>query len=321
MKKLTLLLFISLFFLNLSTAQNQSIKLLVEKANGLNLDIFELTDFAKSNIKDKRELAKFFYYWIGENIDYDDDFFNRKIRGNITHDEYLKTQNHYEVFDSKKAICAGYANLYEWFMFEVEIEVEIISGHIRDERNHYVDLSSTEFLHGWNAIKIDNKWLLVDSTWGATNDLSQSEFYFDIKPEWAILTHFPKDEKWQLLENPLSLEEFNKSKFVNQLWFYAGFTDIPRLMQDEDFYYFIFETNPDKSWIVDLLHSNDNSMFSTIKNVEIINQDGNTYYRFSKDQIKNEAYFKVNLRLLERDDEAGGYLFSNYSDIINFKIE
>lgn len=317
MKKSILIFILTLFIISISTAQNESIKSLVEKTSEKNLDIFELTEIAKNQIKDKRELAEFFYYWIGSNIKYDYEFYKKIKEGKISSQDYNIRQHHYEVFDSKTAVCGGYANLFEWFMFEIDVEVEIITGHIRDQRNHYVDLSSKNYLHAWNAIKLDDNWLLVDSTWGVSNDSAQSDFYFDINPEWAILTHYPSDQTWQLLEKPLSLEEFNESKFVNQLWFFAGFTDIPKLMEDQDYYYFIFTTNPDENWLVSLYYSSDNMSFNPIKDILPINQDGSTYYRFSKKPIQKKAYFKVNLIHLNSGED---YSYSLHKDIINFKI-
>src|SRR5690606_17831894 len=113
----------------------------------------------------------------------------------------------------------------------------IISGYIRDERNHYVEFTKDDgFRHGWNAIKLNEKWILVDTTWGTSSDSTTSEFYFDMKPEWAIITHFPEDSNWQLLKKPLTLEEFNNSKFISPIWFFVGYSDIPKLMSDKDYY-------------------------------------------------------------------------------------
>ncbi len=58
-------------------SQTESIKLLIEKTNELNLDIWDLTTYAEENLKDKEELAKFFYYWIGANIQYDKETFSK----------------------------------------------------------------------------------------------------------------------------------------------------------------------------------------------------------------------------------------------------
>src|SRR5690606_2162152 len=68
--------------------------------------------------------------------------------------------------------------------------------------------------HAWNAVKIDNKWKLIDATWSTGNDEANpgsfnfSEEYFLIKPEKLILNHFPEDSKWQLLNPIITKENF-----------------------------------------------------------------------------------------------------------------
>lgn len=288
-------------------SQNVSIKSLVEKTNELNLDMWDLTTFAEKNIKDKAQLAKFYYYWIGSNIEYDRELLNKKET--ISNDEFWKTQDEEVVYNSGKGVCAGYAKLYSWFLEWSDIETIVISGHIRDERNHYVDLDANDFRHAWNAIKLNEKWMLVDTTWGTSNNSEVSDFYFDIKPEFAIITHFPEDEKWQLLEKPLSLDEFNNSKFINSIWFFKGFSDIPKLKADKENYYFVYKTNTD-NWNVNILYSSDNLKFKPIENITKIDQDGNTYLRFSKNKMPKQIYFKVNINNISM----------TYDDVINFKI-
>ena len=52
-----------LFLANSVVCQTESIKKLVEKTNELNLDMWDLTTYAEENIKDKEQLALFFYHW------------------------------------------------------------------------------------------------------------------------------------------------------------------------------------------------------------------------------------------------------------------
>jgi transglutaminase/protease-like cytokinesis protein 3 len=306
-----LLIILFLIFTNYVSSQNKEIKLLVEKTEKLNLDMWELSEFAEKNLKNKNEIARFFYYWIGKNIEYDHEFFRKmRVEKNI-HEEYLKKQDEYRVYEDRKGVCGGYANLFKWFMMEADIEVEYIIGHIRDERNHYVELSSDKFTHAWNSIKLNGKWILIDTTWGSSYNISQSEFYFDIKPELSINTHYPKNSKWQLLKKPLSLEDFNNSKFVKLIWFFSGFTDIPKLKKDNNYYYFVYKTNNEnRNLSVKLLISKDNLNYETIENTVKIEQDGITYVRFEKSKIPEKAFYKVHL--LEND-----YII--YSNVLSFK--
>jgi len=319
MKKTIFTTFFLLIFVNYGFSQNEQIKSLVEKTNEMNLDMWDLTDYAKENIKDKNELAKFFYYWIGSNIQYDNKLFEKILDGTITNGEFAEKQDEYDVYENRKGVCAGYANLFKWFMNEIDIEAVVISGHIRDLRNHYVELESDDnFRHAWNAIKLNDKWILVDTTWGTSKNQETSEYYFDIKPEFLILTHYPEDSKWQLLKKPLTIEEFNNSQFIKPIWFMIGFTEVPKLMADKDFYYFTFQDLPNNKWSVSLKMSTDNLNFEPINDIEVIGQDGRTYFRFGKAQVPKTAYFKVKVVKFENDGDQ--YFKTEHEDVINFKI-
>ena len=311
MKKIHFILIILVLFSNYVISQKDSIPSLVEKANKLDITMYELVDYAKENIETDIEHARFFYQWISTNIKYDYELLNDRNNGTITNQSFFNSQKYFWVYETRKGVCAGYANLFKWFMDQVGIECSVIVGYIRDERNKYVSLAlDYEFRHGWNAIKIDNKWILIDSTWGTSGDPSVSDFYFDMKPELAIITHYPEDIKWQLLEKPLNLDQFNKSKFVKPIWFFVGFSDIPQLKVDKDYYYFVYKTNPDKDWGINLMISEDNKTFNPIENLLVIDQDGFTFVRFDKTKIPAKAFYKVNLYQFD---------YPVYFDVINFK--
>ena len=300
-------------------SQNEAIKVLAGTTNEPNLEIKELVEFAQKHLDNKEQLARFFYYWISANIKYDEEFFEEVVADSITNDEFIRIQDVNTVYGNRKGVCAGYANLFKWFMIEVDIEVVVISGHIRDERNPYVELKSDDnFRHAWNAIKLNNEWILIDSTWGAIQETETLEFYFDIKPEISIITHFPEDNKWQLLKEPLSLEQFNTSQFVDPVWFIVGFTDAPKLIADEKYYYFTFQDIPDNKWSVGLQFSADNVNFEDINNVKVIEKDDLIYFRFKRAQIPEKTFFKVGLVKFEY--VGNEYTKYEYKDIINFKI-
>ncbi|WP_348743563.1 transglutaminase domain-containing protein [Tenacibaculum sp. 190524A05c] len=312
MKKLLLVSFLALTITLVS--QENKVKSLVEKSKTLNLEMWELTVFAQKKLTSKTDLAKFFYYWIGNNISYDNEFLREmdKMYGRELYEKYEEKQHAYTVYTDRKGVCAGYANLFKWFMDECDIEVEIVSGHIRDARNHFVELDNdNDFRHAWNAVKLNDKWILVDTTWGTSYDPVQSKFYFDIKPELAINTHYPEDSKWQLLENPLSLKEFNDSKFVQLIWFFSGYSDVPTLKRDKSFYYLVYKQNTTKKDLYTALEiSENNKNFKPIPNLIRINQNGYTYLRFKRDSIPNKAYYKVHLY-------KDGYVY--YDNVISFK--
>ncbi|RIV48697.1 hypothetical protein D2V93_17025 [Flagellimonas taeanensis] len=292
-------------------SQNDSIKSLVTATNKKNFDIEELVDFARDNLDSEPSLARFFYLWIGNNIIYDYQLLEELEEGAISNEDFWASQNVYSVYENRKGVCAGYAQLFEWFMNKFNIETAVISGHIRDERNHYVEIESDDkFRHAWNAVKLDQKWILLDATWGTSGDSSVSDFYFNIKPELAIITHFPENDKWQLLERPLSLQDFNNSKFIKPIWFQIGFKNIPELKQDDEYYYLVYESNPNNNWSVTLMIGDDNATYEWISDVTSINQDGFTYLRFKKSGIPEKAYYKLDLKYNDEENGTSTFIFN-----------
>lgn len=109
---------------------------------------------------------------------------------------------------------------------QADIPVQKISGFakgygISPENPFTVD---TKINHAWNAVFIQDNWFLLDCTWGSGQvgfDLNYKaefrEFYFLTEPECLVVSHFPYSRdnpeemmKWQLLQEPISLETFNK---------------------------------------------------------------------------------------------------------------
>ena len=77
------------------------------------------------------------------------------------------------------------------------------------------------FRNSWAVVFIDDTWRFVDCHWGArhVNNTEQlnnprcfcyelDEFYFLTDPEDIVYMHFPDDPEWQLLECPISLDQF-----------------------------------------------------------------------------------------------------------------
>lgn len=312
-------LFIFLFFNLISFSQKNEARDLALKTSSKDLTMSELVSLTNEKFKDSIDKAKFIYYWIGFNIDYDHKLIEKKHSTSILEYKNLYNYNRYptQVFIKKIAVCYGYSKLFKYFMDKFGIETEIISGHIRDNRNHYIELNSDwDYRHAWNAIKLNGRWILVDSTWGTSLNENIADFYFDIPPERAIITHYPKNSKWQLLEKPLTLKEFNSSVYVNSIWYKIGFSDVPKLKMDYKYYYLIFKNNPNKNWTVNLLYSVDNKNFQQLKSSEEFIQEGLTIIRFYKSIVPKEVFFKVNLHLSFDTTKSQPV----HSDVINFKM-
>ena len=134
--------------------------------------------------------------WIGRNIAYDTSY---RIR---TADE---------VFDNRKGVCQGYCELFYRIAEAAGLRTEIISGISRD---FYGNVSYAG--HAWLFVYTRPDYgIFVDPTWDA-GSVNGSEFsfakvhgnWFNMDPEWLILTHFPEDASYQMIDPPMTREEF-----------------------------------------------------------------------------------------------------------------
>ena len=171
-------------------------------------NIESLSEYLSAPWETERNKAYSIYRWLTFNVSYDvEGFFGHSAK---------KSCDAQSVLQNKLSVCAGYANLFEALCKAADLEVHTISGYAKGygyEVGQQVDGTN----HAWNAIRINDEWRICDATWGA-GDLGQ-DMRFQRRPnthmflmhsEVAITDHFPEEEKWQLLEHPITREEFAK---------------------------------------------------------------------------------------------------------------
>ena len=161
-----------------------------------------LTEPAENDL----EKARAIYRWITQNIAYDvESFFSGSY----------KSTNPENVLVSRSSICHGYSNLFERLGKQVGLEVITISGWAKGYSYSIGEPIIGGTNHAWNAIKMNEGWYLIDSTWGAGAVSSDGTFnkrfvsnYFCTTPEQFVYAHLPEDKDWQLLETPISKDEY-----------------------------------------------------------------------------------------------------------------
>ena len=148
------------------------------------------------------EKAYLLFNWIGNNIEYD-------YEGMLNNTSTCEIN---DVFKIGKTVCSGYSRLFRHFADNIDLMTENIFGYANiintnsDSKKLEKRLDSN---HEYNAVKLNNKWYLIDSTWGAgyisrgAFKKNYNPYYFCISPELLINSHFPLNENWQLLEKPL----------------------------------------------------------------------------------------------------------------------
>lgn len=175
----------------------------------------ELTDGVKT---DSARAARL-YEWVARNLTYDVDGF---LRGRLS-DGKAET-----VFRKRKAVCGGYVALYERLAREAGLVVMPILGYAKGF-TYRPGASTKKPNHSWLAVSIDGEWRFVDPTW-ASGFINGRAFeprfnwdYFLIDPQELILSHFPEESEWQLLDRPMSRREFERMPLVPRHIVNAGF--------------------------------------------------------------------------------------------------
>jgi hypothetical protein len=165
-----------------------------------------------------REKARAIYTWLAMNIKYNPNDMDRdpvaaenKEAIEVKKDEVAKKS-----YRKGKGICEDYSRLYKMMCSAVGIECLLVGGIARSGAPH-----------AWNVIKLEDKWELVDVTWGSGYLDDNEKFHFRFNPGFFctnptlfIFDHFPKDPKWQLLEKPLNRQEYSQQmkKLYFSIW-------------------------------------------------------------------------------------------------------
>lgn len=164
--------------------------------------VYEITKINETPSRITKEI----YDWITENIEYD-------MEGLINGTTDRSAEG---TFVNRKSVCAGYAELFcEMCKLAGIDSVFVVIGCVKKESKDVKDIRGDR--HAWNIVKYSGEWHIVDCTWGAgyvdsSNEFhfNKDEFYFDADPCSIIKTHFPDEERWQMLGFPVTFEEFCK---------------------------------------------------------------------------------------------------------------
>jgi len=168
------------------------------------------------------------YKWVCLNIgnDYTLAEANRKNRAKLTGQELvawnvkLMPMVHKKLIGQFSTVCTGYAWLIKELATHAELQCELVHGYGRTTQ---ANIGGKGLLnHTWNAVKLDEKWYLCDATWssGALNMETASfvknyeDSYFLARPEFFIRNHYPADNKWALLDQLPTLDDFLNNPLI-----------------------------------------------------------------------------------------------------------
>ncbi|HST63116.1 MAG TPA: transglutaminase domain-containing protein [Longimicrobium sp.] len=172
----------------------------------------------------ERDRARGIYRWVTDNIAYDIGLY---LRGGFL---MPPSQDPTSLLRTRKGVCEGYSALFGAVSMAAGLEAVVVLGQAKalstDPRRPYRTQK-----HAWNAVKVDGRWALLDATWGAGDiNLAQRrferrprDFFFDTPPAKFIWSHRADEERWQMLEQPLSAREFEQLPFTHRDFWELGF--------------------------------------------------------------------------------------------------
>ena len=186
----------------------------------------ELVEYFSVKTTSDIEKARLIYVWLAENISYDARAFNLKNPGD---------NSALSVFKSKKAVCAGFANLFTEIGNKLGLEISTVRGLAKgyEFENDVFDNLEESINHAWNVIRIDGEWRVFDATWGegfgTTNKKGKlestkkfDESWFNVSPNYAIFSHLPEELNTQYILKPVSFETFLALPFLTPNAFESG---------------------------------------------------------------------------------------------------
>lgn len=183
----------------------------------------QLAEKINKDFKDDASKVRAAFRWLTYNIRYDlEEYYKPKkviqfrfttekerlekiqaIRDKIVNDAFL----------SKMGVCEEYAQSFKKIADLLGIEAEVIKGYVRNSAQE-IGRVPRSTNHAWNAVKVNNKWMILDATWAAGYIFNGkwvkdfNEYFYDVDKNKIGRTHYPDSRKWKLLLDHGSLESF-----------------------------------------------------------------------------------------------------------------
>ncbi|RBW58085.1 hypothetical protein DS884_09460 [Tenacibaculum sp. E3R01] len=174
------------------------------------------------------EKARAVYTWIALNIAYENSnvlfspefliYQNKESLKRLK--DYKNRQTIVEAFETKKAVCLGYALLFNKVCNALKIKNELIYGYTRSSVEQIGKIVSNKN-HVWNAVYVENEWKLIDLTYGAGYNYRGvwqkylDVSFFDVNKDKLRLTHFPSKVFWRKYLKQKPLKEFCNDPFFH----------------------------------------------------------------------------------------------------------
>lgn len=198
-------------------ADKATIQYYLQPSYGVESDNTEIIKLAKSIVLESDsdyEKIKKVHDWVANNVWYNYDGFYSGEYGE---------SNAVEVYHSKKSVCQGYANLTAALLRALNIPTKVVSGYalgISSEGEWSKKLvNSQETNHAWNEVYVNNRWIIIDTTWDSNNEFLNGQFskgtgvsgyrYFDPTIEFFSYDHKMFDSSNEVIDYEKNLGYFS----------------------------------------------------------------------------------------------------------------
>ncbi|MFK8060594.1 MAG: transglutaminase domain-containing protein [Polaribacter sp.] len=194
----------------------------------------DLANQIAKDFKTDKNKARAAFYWLAKNIRYNlKEYYNPKQRSYnfsyATEEEkeqklqVLKDKIIDKTFKTKFGVCEEYAQSFKKICDLLDLEAEVIKGNVRNNPQEIGKPENTTN-HAWNAVKLNDKWIILDPTWSAGFEYNGKwvkkfdNYFYNIPKDKIFRTHFPEDSIWVLRFGRMSLQEFyNQPIYGNSL--------------------------------------------------------------------------------------------------------
>jgi len=181
-----------------------------------------------------KEKARAAFFWLAKNIRYNlREYYNPKQRSyNFRYSSKEERKQKLQVFKdklvaetflNKTGVCEEYAQSFKKICDLLGLESEVIKGTVRNNPDE-IGKYENDTNHVWNAVKLDNKWIVLDATWAAGYENNGrwirkfNNYFYNIPKEKIFKTHFPEDSIWILRFGRITKREFyNQPIYGNSL--------------------------------------------------------------------------------------------------------
>ena len=157
--------------------------------------------------------VKLIHDWIADTVTYD---------VSMTTKATITGQDIASVLSSRKAVCSGYARLFEKMAGLAGFDVKTVTGYTKGLGDDFA--FNFRDSHAWNMVRIGDLWYFIDTTFDAgAFDIDKgsaryhkrySTDYLFPSPFQLRFTHFPDNPLYQLSAAPVDKNAFQNQALV-----------------------------------------------------------------------------------------------------------